>query len=107
MVMKTNSLLFAITFFGLALVARAQEKATLIVKVTDIAALEGKIRIGLYTSEEEWLTKTFRSEAVLITSETCQAVFREVPIGDYAISLYQDKNDNGKLDIAMGFIPKE
>lgn len=86
---------------------QAQQTATLKVKVTHIEALEGEMKIGLYDSKENWLREVHAGKSVEITAETCTAVFEDIPYGEYAISIYQDKNSNGKLDMSKMGIPKE
>lgn len=106
--MKTNSLLLLfLLIIGLGVRGQGQEMATLTVKVTDIEAVEGEMKIGLYASEDNWLRKTYAGKSVKISRNTCEVVFAGIPYGEYAISIYQDKNTNGKLDMNGMGIPKE
>ncbi len=105
--MKTNKLFLVLLLVAIAFRAQAQETATLIVDVTNINSNEGKLSVGLYQSEEQWLDKTFMGETVEINAGSSTAIFKDVPLGKYAISLYHDENDNGKLDMRFGFLPKE
>ncbi|NKI32740.1 DUF2141 domain-containing protein [Croceivirga thetidis] len=104
-----NSLITTIVIFLFVFAhnCQAQDKSNLIVHVQDIKTISGEIRIGLYDSETNWLERTFKSESIEVISDTCQVVFTDIPKGEYAISLYQDENSNGKLDMTMGIIPKE
>ncbi len=89
--------------------AAAQEnyRATLEIEVTDIGSSEGQIMVGLYDSGDNWLKKPFKAVAVKIENGKGKAQFDDVPKGVYAISLYHDENDNGKLDTNFLGIPKE
>ncbi len=78
------------------------------VKVTEIGSTEGNIVIGLY--EEGNFTETDKElmGAVLeADSSQLDHTFKEVPPGEYAISLYHDKNENGKHDKNLMGIPTE
>ena len=43
---------------------------------------------------------------IVLTAKAAHIEFKDVPAGNYAISLIHDENGNGKLDIA-GIIPRE
>ncbi len=47
------------------------------------------------------------SSTKLSTNQDFQSVSFQVPYGKYAVSIYQDMNDNGKLDSGIFSIPKE
>lgn len=42
-----------------------------------------------------------------IANSKATATFKDIPDGVYAISVYHDENDNDKLDLIMGMMPKE
>ncbi|MEQ1668750.1 MAG: DUF2141 domain-containing protein, partial [Sulfuriferula sp.] len=41
------------------------------------------------------------------TKGVMTATFNSLPAGNYAIIVYHDENDNGKLDLRLGMFPKE
>ena len=84
-----------------------EETATIEVQFQNIASDDGKMLIGLYDSEENWLKKRVMSKIGKITNGVCTVKFEEVPNGVYAISSYHDENDNDKLDTNFLGIPKE
>jgi uncharacterized protein (DUF2141 family) len=93
-------------FLLMALVAgtlSAQNKLTVV--VDGIENVKGHLMVGVY-DEEGFMKKPIRGEVVKIAADTLTVVFEDVPSGEYAISLYQDENDNGKLDIGA-FGPTE
>ena len=42
-----------------------------------------------------------------LQTSNCGVEFVDIPDGIYAVSVYHDENDNEKLDLIMGMIPKE
>lgn len=106
-IMKTKSNLFLICFLSFVIGVIAQEKASLTINVTNIQPTEGKLQVGLYNSAEKWLDKTFKGQIIKITKDNYQLEFKDIPQGDYAISIHHDKNGNGKFDMYLGMIPKE
>ena len=57
---------------------------------------------------EGWLeNNTVREGKHPISDGRSTLNFKDLPYGEYAISVYQDKNDNGKLDTGLFGIPKE
>jgi len=49
--------------------------------------------------EEQFLEDCFKGRYIPIESEKFFAVFDGLEAGEYAVSLYQDENENGKLDV--------
>ncbi|WP_273567333.1 DUF2141 domain-containing protein [Maribacter halichondriae] len=89
--------------------ATAQENngVTIEIEITNIESSEGKILVGLYDSDDNWLKKPFKAVSVKIENGKSKARFDDVPKGVYAVSLYHDENDNGELDTNFLGIPKE
>ena len=100
---KFLSLLVLFLVFGL----KAQETSSVTVDVTNIKNDEGVILIALYDSEENWLGKAYMGHVGEIKNGGTKVIFENVPIGIYGVSLFHDENNNGKMDMRFGFIPKE
>jgi len=77
------------------------------VTVSNLENNNGKVFISLYNSEDSFLGKGFKSTFSKIENNSCKVVFKNVPNGTYAISLFHDENDNNKMDTGMFGIPKE
>lgn len=77
------------------------------VTVENVQSAEGTVRIGLFTNEEEFLTTTLRNGDLDVQGSTSTYVFKGLPKGTYAISLFHDENGNGELDSNFMGIPKE
>ena len=81
--------------------------AHLTLKVTGLQAAKGQLLVGLYNSEagfEEERDMDGRTVPVRRATETI--TFENLPVGDYAIKVFHDKDSDGKLDTALG-IPSE
>ncbi|GAB5399802.1 MAG: DUF2141 domain-containing protein [Aureisphaera sp.] len=97
-----------LTFLALliaGLVAQAQN--TIEVTITEFKNDKGTVRVGLYNDQGKWLDATYKSVSSKIENKEAIVVFTDVPDGEYAISCYHDKDDNGELNMLMGMIPSE
>jgi uncharacterized protein (DUF2141 family) len=68
----------------------------------------GSLVYAMWSGPEGWLeNNTIREGSAPIENGSSTLYFRELPYGEYAISVYQDGNGNGKLDTGLFGIPKE
>ena len=95
---------------SLAGFAQAQE-VSLRVEISGLAEVQGTVFVSVYDNEDDWLgEETVVTETVDITTalqENLVVTELSLPPGDYAVSLFYDENDNGKLDSNFIGIPKE
>ena len=69
---------------------------------------DGRLVYAIWSGPQGWLeSNTVGEGSVPITDGSSEIRFESLPYGEYAISVYHDKNDNGKLDTGMFRIPKE
>jgi uncharacterized protein (DUF2141 family) len=80
----------------------AQNKLTVV--VDGIEKVKGHLMIGVSDSTQKPAVSGKKEK---IDSEVLTIVFDSIPAGEYAVSLYQDENDNGKLDTGAYGIPTE
>lgn len=80
---------------------------TIEVEIENISNEDGQLLIGLYDAEGNWLKKRKMSALGQIANGKSEVTFENVPTGTYAISLFHDENNNGKLDTNFLGIPKE
>ena len=84
---------------------------TLTVVVTSVKNNDGLVMVAIcnseeaYTSDEEEPSCTGRAGE--IENEQSTVVFEDLPLGEYAIKLFHDENENGELDTNFLGIPKE
>lgn len=84
----------------------AQEQ--LIVTVKGVDEFKGSVMVGLFADKNSFLkTPAYGQVVPLVAGQEIRAVFRNIPPGDYAISIIHDANDNGKLDTNRFGIPRE
>ena len=96
-----------ISAFLLVLVSFGQQSCELIVKVENIKKVEGSLMVAIYDHEDHFLTKEIIGKGKVIKSNQIEFHFEGLGEGTYAVSLFHDKNDNGKLDSNFMGIPSE
>jgi uncharacterized protein (DUF2141 family) len=79
------------------------------ITVTNIFPVEGKLYIAIYDNEEDYmdLEKVAFQKIVPINDETESFVIPGMPDGEYAVTVFQDLNDNGELDTSSIGFPRE
>lgn len=88
----------------LALLAAAApaSAATLTLEVQQVAA-PGELMVAIYDQAGQWLKQPLRGLRQAAAAGTMTVQVSDLPDGDYAVSLFVDRNANGKLDSnAMG-----
>ena len=78
----------------------------LTIEVRNVEKNGGKVVVEIYNEKSGWLKKPFRRLTLAPDAPTQTALFA-VPPGKYAVSIYQDTNGNGELDMNFLSIPKE
>ncbi len=78
----------------------------LAIKISNVKKNKGKIVVEIYNTKQSWLKTPFR-KMVLSGEQDVQTASFQVPYGKYAITIYQDLNDNGEADMNFLGIPKE
>lgn len=84
-----------------------QAQNTIEITMTNFSSDEGKVKVGLYDKEGDFLDNTFMMVSSEITNKKASATFTEVPDGVYAVSVFHDEDDNGELNMILGMIPSE
>lgn len=77
------------------------------VNVDHVKHDRGKLFIAIYNNDEDWLKQEVTGAIVSIKDGYSEAILRGLPAGKYAVSLFHDENDNGKMDTNWIGIPKE
>jgi uncharacterized protein (DUF2141 family) len=85
----------------------AQSLSTLTLNVIGVKNSNGSIRAALFQNDKDFLKNPSYGEIVKASSDTVIIVFKEIPFGDYGISVIHDENNNGVLDTNFVGIPKE
>jgi len=85
----------------------AQETYSVKVTVKGADSNDGKMFIALYNTEANFLDKIYKGTKSEISNNQCSITFEDIPEGVYAVSVFHDENDNGKMDTNFMGIPKE
>lgn len=67
----------------------------------------GVVRCAVYTSQQDYLKKSFREVVGKVEGGRAVCAFLGLPAGTYALGAFHDANNNGELDTGMFGIPKE
>ncbi len=100
-----QSILTYLTVLLTSFILQAQN--TIEVSMSGFESDEGKAMVGLFIEEETFLRKPDKTLSAEIINSKSKVTFTDIPDGIYALSVYHDENDNNKLDLIMGMIPKE
>jgi uncharacterized protein (DUF2141 family) len=80
---------------------------TIELEITNFKSNEGIAMIGLYDSKAGFMEDDFRGKKLEIKDKKITTTFENIPDGVYAISVFHDKNKDGKLNTNFLGIPKE
>jgi len=100
-----SGLFILLLIIGLGMQAQNQLKLV----VTNIYPVKGEIFVAIYDDADNFLNIEFvafqRIQAVKNETETI--LIPNMPMGEYAVSIFHDLNDNAELDTKMFGIPRE
>jgi len=85
-------------------------ESTITVNVEGLKNSNGTVKIALFVSREGFpfdISMAVRTLAVPIQNGTAQAVINEVPFGTYALCLFHDEDNTGRLQRNMFGKPRE
>lgn len=101
-----NLILFFFLIFGIMPVSLP----TLTIQITNVQNSQGTLKIAVYKPNEKFGTpnvKPDHAEILVIKQAGPQRVEFSLEPGTYAVSMYHDVNDNGKIDKNLIGYPKE
>jgi uncharacterized protein (DUF2141 family) len=96
-------------FFVFLLIAGAGSllAQTLTIRVENIEPDKGYLMVGVFNNKSNFPDNYFQGQRIKVTSGTMIVAFNNLPTGTYAVSVYQDTNENEQLDKNFLGIPKE
>lgn len=99
---------FMILFFRIGFDLNAQDN-TLFIDICKITEIKGALRIAVFNNEESYKSKKFAfiTKEIPIKNKGNRSFEIIIPKGSYAIAVYQDLNNNKKLDLNILGIPVE
>lgn len=98
-----------IIFFAFSLVSVAcfSQQHTLTIEVDGFDNDKGQLVLGVCNKKEKFLKEFAFGDVVMIKNKKATVVIKNLPSGEYAISLFHDVNSNYILDKNMFGIPSE
>lgn len=87
--------------------ASAASAATVELMVENVKSTEGALMVAVYGSADDFRKKAVREVKVESISPATKIGLTDLPPGDYAIALFQDRNGNAKVDSNLFGIPTE
>ncbi len=85
----------------------AAQAADLRVEIEGVSSKEGTVEVGLFDQEQGFPDRYTRGISVPAAGSAVTVVFTDLPPGRYAVSAYQDRNSNGRLDRGFTGFPSE
>ncbi|MEO9871309.1 DUF2141 domain-containing protein [Ekhidna sp.] len=102
-----KKIILSILIIAISQLTFSQENCELVVKVENIKKIQGSLKIAVYDHHDHFLSKEIFGDDKLIKSDSVQFSFKGLGEGTYAVSIFHDVNDNGKLDSNFMGIPSE
>lgn len=100
-------IMFVVLFSVCVINAQVSIQNDIKVVISNLKNNKGKVYVALYNTEVSFLKKGIKNDIKKIDNKTCTIIFKDVPKGMYAISMFHDENDNNKMDTNFMGIPKE
>ncbi len=98
---------FALALAVSASVSTAAYAADLTVEIKGLTSGIGQVFIALYDKSEGWMKNGLKSVGTPAAKDGVTYEFKDLPVGEYAISIYHDENGNGKFDTNVAGMPIE
>lgn len=98
-----------IIYYLLASSFLVNDTPQLTVEIQNIQLHKGKIIVGVYDTDKDFLKEglAIKIYEINVDQTTESIVIKDLPKGDYAISLYHDENSDNKCNRNFLGIPKE
>lgn len=106
--MKKSTLLLILISLLFSLSGQ-DKKSTLTVELKNLK-IEGTVYLTLFNKDEGYPSdsaKAFLKNMKKVSANTEKVVFKDIPFGTYAVSVWHDQNDNQKMETNFIGIPKE
>ena len=94
-------------FSGVFTTNAQEETFQITVFINGLDSNEGQVLIALHNEKAQFLKTAFKNAITKITNKKVMYTFKKIPVGEYAISVFHDKNSNNKMDVNFLGIPKE
>lgn len=88
----------------------AQSKPEFNLKIQNIKTTKGTIRIAFYKKGADFPNEggiTYAKESKISQTGEIEVKFNDIPLGEYAVAIFQDINGNKKIDKNFFGVPTE
>ena len=99
--------LFLLIFLLLYSMSIFATQLNVTIEINEVLPNQGKIIMAIFNSKSGYKKKIPYKALTIDSTSTTLLVDEVLPNGEYVISMFQDKNGNGKLDTYFFGIPKE
>lgn len=96
-----------LVFSFLYLIFHINSGNDLVVNINGLESNKGQVMVALYNTEKGFPDVQWKGKIVSPSNLKAQAVFSDLPEGNYAVSFLHDENLNGKMDKNLVGYPKE
>ncbi len=98
-----------IALFATTLISSTTFAHDLTIIVDNISENKGTMMVALHNTADGFkkTTNDVSAQRMKVTTPTMTFHFTNLPEGDYAVKLYQDSNDNNRIDLSDNSIPLE
>lgn len=93
--------------FAAPFAAQVTHAADLVIHVDNVKSTSGQVMVALYDNADAFLKYPVRAEKAKSDKTGTTLVFHDVAPGDYGFAVFQDVNDNGRMDKNLLGIPTE
>jgi uncharacterized protein (DUF2141 family) len=105
--LQKNMPKFSLMVFITGLLFLTSSGNQLVIQVKGVRKNHGVIRACLFTSPEQYLEKSDRCVEARPAGKETKLAFHDLPEGLYAVVVYHDENENGRIDLGTFRIPVE
>jgi uncharacterized protein (DUF2141 family) len=81
--------------------------ADLTVEIKGLTSANGKVLISLFDKADGWMKRGLKTSGVDAQKDGVTYEFKDLPMGEYALSIHHDENGNGKFDTNLVGMPIE
>lgn len=109
-VIKSMLLAMTLAMFGLTSNAQSGEKVKVTLKVSNVSNPTATIHVGFYMRENKFPTQqmhAFAKEFVPGKTGDVSVTWDNIPEGEYALAVYQDIDNSGKMKSNIFGYPQE
>ncbi len=87
--------------------ANLASAADLTIQIDQFKSVQGNLMVALYDKAANFPYQPVRARKVAVQAGDNPIQFTDLPVGDYAVAVYHDANNNGHIDQNGAGIPTE